>query len=1013
RVRMGLHSGLKDPHAISTNKASGRTQYGGSFLTISKRTSDAANGGQICLTDETYRQLPSRSLLHRAWVLQMGHHHLGECVPRASPSAVPSPLAGGEEEEDAEYQLYQVVGYDLAVRLALLPPLRSPACLIRGCLSAPVGGLAIAFMYVHALQSLMSWNSEITMEAVETFHRVASYRCKEHDGYVSEGQEGLVLAAFRDPAQALMWALTTQQALIHQSWDPELLEHELAEEVAVLVPAGELAVGEHTHPVGAAAGTPSPLPTQVLTSAQLGENAALITGTLAPLAAEAAAAAPATSGEGGGGPGAPRSGGGGAAAAEAPLSMVMSMGAAVADMYGMYDDEEVPPGMVRKVLMRGLRMRVGIDVGRLNESISPTSSAVVYRGKAMNRAARIGALASSSQILCSSAAWRAAAASPAVDVAGRIHAASLGRHVLRGVAEPIEVFHCKLRAPDPAAAAAAVPPPRDDAVTEALPPPLRLPHLALLSELTLAGASGVSSGGAGAGATRPGSSRPVRRESELLNLLPPGMAPPPPLPPALRQQLHSQSQSQPASQRLSPLQYGPPRPPAAALDSTVSAPLMPLPSATAPAEAAVAAAAAAAAASSEDGGGGGGSTTALLAAAGPGALLRTAAAAEFEAAADAAARAATDNSDAAAAMRSHRAAPALRPLSRATLRADAAGPAQRGSSTAATATAATLPIASPTAATEDGNAAAFAAAAGLASGTTSHSIVIAGALEDTQRSAHLASCLMLTNPLAAAGAAADGSGGAALASGGYVITPYSDLTARDGEADGPAGAATSRFLRSSNADMAASGGTAGAIVSADGNRVLGSAGRRPHVTPRMALHSATSFLLRDLLPPAPRVGGGAATPAAADPASAPYGGGGGFGSRAGRAATSSSGQKGISSGALSLKEGLAAVAATLMNLGGGGSHTHSHGNPQSPTLGLAAAQPQSLPLSGQAAEAVALRRMRRRSVIHTRAAAAVDPGVSSGGGLGGLGLSGRALASSTSISRALRMGPMGRSASHR
>lgn len=43
------------------------------------------------------------------------------------------------------------------------------------------------------------------------------------------------------------------------------------------------------------------------------------------------------------------------------------------------------------MMQRGLRMRVGIDVGRLTESLSPVSSTVVFRGKAMNRAARIGA----------------------------------------------------------------------------------------------------------------------------------------------------------------------------------------------------------------------------------------------------------------------------------------------------------------------------------------------------------------------------------------------------------------------------------------------------------------------------------------------------------------------------------------------------------------------------------------------------------------------------------------------
>ncbi len=64
-------------------------------MTVTKYTSDAANGGQICLTEETYRQLPARSLLRRAWVLHMGQHHLGDYY-----TAV--------DDDDCEFQLYQV-----------------------------------------------------------------------------------------------------------------------------------------------------------------------------------------------------------------------------------------------------------------------------------------------------------------------------------------------------------------------------------------------------------------------------------------------------------------------------------------------------------------------------------------------------------------------------------------------------------------------------------------------------------------------------------------------------------------------------------------------------------------------------------------------------------------------------------------------------------------------------------------------------------------------------------------
>ncbi|GLI69051.1 hypothetical protein VaNZ11_013593 [Volvox africanus] len=1002
RVRMGLHSGIDDPHAISTNKASGRTQYGGSFLTIAKRTSDAANGGQICLTDETYRQIPSRSLLHRAWVLQMGHHQLGDFH------------AFAEEEEDCEYQLYQVVGYDLAVRLALLLPLRTPACLISGALSAPVGGLAIAFMYVHALQSLMSWNSEVTMEAVELFHRVASYRCKDHDGYVSEGQEGLVLAVFCDPAQALLWALSTQQALVNQPWDPELLEHELAEEVSVLLPASELPAGKHAHPVGAAAGTPSPLPTQLLASQELMSSATARWYGTTP--AEAL-------GTGGG----------------------MGIGAAVADMYGMHEDDEVPPGMVRKVLMRGLRMRVGIDVGRLTESISPTSSVMVYRGKAMNRAARIGGLASASQILCSAAAWRDACASTAVNVSLCINAVSLGRHVLRNVSEPIEVFHCKLRlAEQPSGAPAATPPsaPGCPSGTGVASDMLLVPaYLALPTELTLAGGSAGSSP-VGRRATHK-SQRLRLRNSELLNLLPvqPTSMPlpsPSRLATATHQHQHqeqglrlpaSAQQQQPQQQPIldptaqsrrqgkSPCQrhssmhaQQPMTEPSAIAINTTSAPL--------PQTEAVGAVTAA---RSEYGGsaaaaGTSGAGDVTLAANVPHSIYGTV---------------------------PYYGAPTSRLFVRTTLgywdKNAASGDGSSlgdGDGVPAPSTADTAPllIASTAVNLDDGNAVAAAAAvaAGEPPGTGAAAASASGTTVDGNRSAFLTSLVALQTATAR---------GIGAVSGDHV-------------ADGAV-----------NTGMVASllGSTANAIVvtaSADGNvqdtaaqahshphsgrsRGSSNSGVRQAMPLRHVRHSGPNIFLRDFTGPSVRVGGGpggsgtaimvTSASGAADVggSSGPAGVGGSSGPavmavaegpswRVGKT-TSCSGPKGASSGSMGLREGLAAVAATLIGLGGGGSGSHHHHQSPPPVASVTSPSRQPLPpplpatraqssrsQSGHPVEATAHRRSRRRSVLHTRAAAAVDTALSSS-----MGTMGRMHVNSTSANHSVRMGPLWDSSSQR
>lgn len=48
------------------------------------------------------------------------------------------------------------------------------------------------------------------------------------------------------------------------------------------------------------------------------------------------------------------------------------------------------PATRRKVLMRGLRVKASLDVGPLMDSVRPTNGRMEYRGRAMNRAARIG-----------------------------------------------------------------------------------------------------------------------------------------------------------------------------------------------------------------------------------------------------------------------------------------------------------------------------------------------------------------------------------------------------------------------------------------------------------------------------------------------------------------------------------------------------------------------------------------------------------------------------------------------
>ncbi|GFH22495.1 guanylate cyclase domain-containing protein [Haematococcus lacustris] len=63
---------------------------------------------------------------------------------------------------------------------------------------------------------------------------------------------------------------------------------------------------------------------------------------------------------------------------------------------------------VHKLLFRGLRVKVGIDYGPVNADLHAVTGRVTYRGKAMNRAARICGSAKSGQVWASSGAWHAA-----------------------------------------------------------------------------------------------------------------------------------------------------------------------------------------------------------------------------------------------------------------------------------------------------------------------------------------------------------------------------------------------------------------------------------------------------------------------------------------------------------------------------------------------------------------------------------------------------------------------------
>ncbi|KAJ9511369.1 hypothetical protein QJQ45_029811, partial [Haematococcus lacustris] len=123
-------------------------------------------------------------------------------------------------------------------------------------------------------------------------------------------------------------------------------------------------------------------------------------------------------------------------------------------------------GEARQMLVyRGLRIKVGADVGAVRTSLHPVTGVMAFRGRVMNRAARIASRAGSGQVLCSAAVWAhwagnsmlASDGLPSRAVLGstpelgsegeqllpRLTAVSQGLVPLKGVPEPVEVMQVK------------------------------------------------------------------------------------------------------------------------------------------------------------------------------------------------------------------------------------------------------------------------------------------------------------------------------------------------------------------------------------------------------------------------------------------------------------------------------------------------------------------------------------------------------------------------------------------
>ncbi|KAG1681386.1 hypothetical protein FOA52_007434 [Chlamydomonas sp. UWO 241] len=353
-LNMGIHTELCE--ADTAHNAGGGAScvaYSGPSVDAARTIVSAARlttGGLVIMGAETYKRLPLERLLDKHLVLHVGDFTLsGGTSPSAPLYYALSRLLEGRlgihlVADGAEERTLQPVSAN-GSECVCGPPRQLDA----GVFTAPVGLVTIAFMNVVGAQTLLSWDARVAQPALKRFHSVVSELLREYDGYLIEAVDGLFLASFSSPENAIPWALKCNEAMISVDWGEALLRHELCEELFVSTPAHGGLHAQHSR-----------LPRTATESRH-------------------------------------RRWAVGQCGGEVVLSEVHAM------------------------------------AGRLT-----------YRGKVINRAARIASTAQSGQVLCSSGAWEVAAAS--LEPSSRVSATSLGKSQLKGVSTKMELFHCHVAA---------------------------------------------------------------------------------------------------------------------------------------------------------------------------------------------------------------------------------------------------------------------------------------------------------------------------------------------------------------------------------------------------------------------------------------------------------------------------------------------------------------------------------------------------------------------------------------
>jgi class 3 adenylate cyclase len=96
---------------------------------------------------------------------------------------------------------------------------------------------------------------------------------------------------------------------------------------------------------------------------------------------------------------------------------------------------------ISHVSSRGLRLKVGIDVGAVMDSVQSATRRMAYRGRVMNRAARIACAASSGQVSSSFVHQKCTVSAPS----GHHWCTLSGFKQQTSIGAGIQVYTCKAR----------------------------------------------------------------------------------------------------------------------------------------------------------------------------------------------------------------------------------------------------------------------------------------------------------------------------------------------------------------------------------------------------------------------------------------------------------------------------------------------------------------------------------------------------------------------------------------